>query len=222
MSLTLPVTIERSNRRTIAVQVMPDASVLVKAPVKISEKQIHQFLDENAAWIEGKIKHVQQHVRVMKHTYENGDMFYFLGSQYPLAIGNYKEIAVKDGKLQFPDFLTFRIKKELSDWYIREGKKIITERVEWYTQQMQASFVDLTFSDTKSQWGRCTQDNRLQFNWRLVMAPLLTINYVVVHELAHTFQKNHAASFWSKVRFYNPTYRQQRKWLETHGNSLTL
>jgi predicted metal-dependent hydrolase len=216
-------TLVRSHRKTIALYIHPDGSLVVKAPLLVFQRTIDRFVEEHSAWIEQRLKLVEQRKpKVVTRKYVNGETFLYLGNEYILDIGQYKEIAAKDGKLQFPDFLQFRIKKELTDWYIRQARKIITEQVELYAKEMKASYLDLTFSDTKSQWGRCTHDNRLQFSWRLVMAPMLTLNYVVVHELAHTFQKNHAAGFWGKVRFYNPTYRQQRKWLEVHGHTLIV
>jgi predicted metal-dependent hydrolase len=122
----------------------------------------------------------------------------------------------------FPKAAVFRVQKELTAWYIRQAREIISQQVEFYAKRMNASYTDLTFSDTKSQWGRCTHENKLQFSWRLVMAPLLVINYVVVHELVHTIEKNHSRSFWSKVRFHNPSYRQQIKWLAANGHALKV
>ncbi len=75
---------------------------------------------------------------------------------------------------------------------------------------------------TKSQWGSCTHDNKLQFSWRLIMTPITVLNYVVIHELAHTTQKNHSRAFWDVVRRHCPSYNRQRKWLKEHGNSLVV
>lgn len=212
-------TIIRSHRKTVSLHVLPDATVVVKAPMRASLGFIQQFIDQNKEWIE---KQMHQRAKAPKRKYQDGEDFFYLGKSYVLDIGDYKEITIKGNNLQFPKALEFRIQKELREWYIKQGRKIISEQVEWYAKEMKATYTDLTFSDTRSQWGRCTHDNRLQFSWRLVMAPLLTLNYVVVHELAHTFEKNHSRSFWAKVRLYNPSYRQQIKWLKENGTSLSI
>jgi hypothetical protein len=147
------------------------------------------------------------------------DEILYLGKEYKIKVGNYQAIKIIDDQLLFPIGLQFRINQELEAWLIRQARKIITEQVEYYSRQMKVIYRDLLFSDTKSQWGRCTRENKLQFSWKLVMAPLLTINYVVVHELAHIRQKNHSRAFWSIVRLYNPSYRQQIRWLKNHGQS---
>jgi predicted metal-dependent hydrolase len=54
------------------------------------------------------------------------------------------------------------------------------------------------------------------------MAPLLVVRYVVIHELAHTKEKNHGHAFWNNVRAVNPSYKEQIKWLKTHGNKLVV
>jgi predicted metal-dependent hydrolase len=88
--------------------------------------------------------------------------------------------------------------------------------------KMNATHSGLMFSDTKSKWGTCMHDNRLQFNWRLVMAPRMVLDYVVIHELAHTKEKNHGRNFWAKVRAFTPAYRQHRKWLTDNAHLLTV
>lgn len=207
------VTIERSNRRTVALHIQPDATVLVKAPNRMPQRQIDSFLEEHKEWIGKRLTVVEER---MKHR-RNDDEYFFLGKTLKFTPGNYQEIAVKEDRLLFPVALMFRKEKELTEWYRKQARNIITEQVKLYALQMKAEYREITFSDTKSQWGRCTHDNRLQFSWRLVMAPLLVLNYVVIHELAHTFQKNHTQLFWMKVRNYNPSYRQQIKWLKENG-----
>ncbi|HEX2995662.1 MAG TPA: aminotransferase class V-fold PLP-dependent enzyme, partial [Anaerolineales bacterium] len=46
---------------------------------------------------------------------------------------------------------------------------------------------------------RHTQPGSLNFSWRLILAPLAVVDYVVVHELAHTVHHNHSKRFWKKV-----------------------
>jgi len=156
----------------------------------------------------------------MTKRYIDGEVFEYLGSKYALRVGDYTEIKIRDDKLLFPRALLFRAAKEIENWYIRQAKEIITAEVVRHAKEMRTSFTSITFADTKSQWGRCTADNRLQFSWRLIMAPFLVLRYVVVHELAHTIEKNHSRDFWKKVAQINPSYRQQLKWLRTDGNNL--
>jgi predicted metal-dependent hydrolase len=159
---------------------------------------------------------------VNKKIYQDGEEYLYLGNTVTLTIGKYTEIYVAGGKLLFPDFLQFRLETELKNWFMKQAREIITQSVSIHARRMHVSYTSLSFSDTKSKWGSCTHDNRLQFCWRLVMAPILVINYVVIHELVHIVEKNHSDNFWRKVRLYNPSYKQHIKWLKTHGDMLVI
>ena len=209
----------RSPRRTIALHISREGKLVVRAPKFAPMGMIQKFIEQNAEWIEDHLQKIQRALPRTR-TYQDGEVYFYQGREVILTIGDYKEIAVRGDRLYFPKVLVFRIEKELTDWFIREAKRVITGQVDYYQKQMKVSHNGLTFSDTRSQWGRCTRDNRLQFSWRLIMAPLLTLNYVVVHELTHITYKDHSRDFWARVRYFNPTYRIQQKWLKAHGNSL--
>ncbi len=210
------IILERSNRRTVALHIQPDATVLIKAPNHMPQHQINIFIEEHREWIDKRLALVGKRMKYKKRE----DEYFFLGKTLKLTPGNYRDIAVEEDKLLFPIALLFRKDKEIATWYLAKAREIITGQVATFAKEMKTEYREITFSDTKSQWGRCTHDNRLQFSWRLVMAPLLVINYVVIHELAHTMEKNHTQMFWMKVRNFNPSYRQQIKWLKENGMSL--
>lgn len=217
----MDIIITKSHRRSIAVSVSRDGIVIVKAPRPMPKFLIDRFIQEHREWIEKTQERAKKSSPQKKRMYQDGEIFLYLGREYVFRIGNYTAISIHENDLLFPKALLFRAEKELTSWYIKKAKELITERVSWYGKELGTSYKGtLTFSDTRSQWGRCTQDNRLQFNWRLIMAPIVTINYVVVHELVHTMEKNHSQSFWRKVRAYNPSYRQQIKWLKENGERL--
>lgn len=211
----------RSKRRTISLQITPQGQLLVRAPIRTPISVIQQFIDTNTTWITEHLEKTAKR-KAAAHSYETGEKFLFLGKEVTLIIDTFKDIEIRGDSLHFPHVLTFRIQKELTEWYIRQARQVISGQVEIFAREMHTQYNGLTFSDTRSQWGRCTHDDRLQFSWRLVMAPLLTLNYVVIHELAHTIEKNHSSAFWSIVRAHTPSYRQQIKWLNTYGHSLVI
>ena len=211
------VQITRAHRKTMSMNVLSDGTVQVKAPFFMPKFFINDFIKKHEDWIEERIKSTKKIARSGK--YSENDKFLFLGKEYVLSFGNYPKIEIKDGKLLFPIGLKFRAKKELENFYLRQAKEVIKAQTIHYAQEMNTSFTSISFSDTKSKWGSCTHDNRLQFNWRLIMAPLLVLRYVVIHELAHTIEKNHSHSFWARVRAQNPSYKEQIKWLKINGDT---
>lgn len=216
------IPIIRSNRRSISIQILPGKKVVVKAPHYIPEFIIRRFLKQKSGWIQKQLDRSEVNTPVPKKVYAEGETYWYLGKSYTLKYATVTQITCQGSELLFPQALVFRIQKELHAWYIREAKRIITDSVNENAKYMHAQFKTIRFSDTASKWGSCSPDNRLQFNWRLVMAPMLVIHYVVVHELAHTKEKNHGTQFWELVASVTPSYKQQRKWLKKHGDMLIV
>jgi len=209
----------RSKRSSLSLEINPKAQLVVKAPYYMPMFLINQFIKSKQEWILENIQKVSKRLVKDKH-YVEGEEFMYLGILYPLHIGDFKEIGVSK-TLNFPKFLLFRAQKEMAEWYKKQAKEIITRRVEINAEKMHAHYTYIYFSDTKSKWGTCGPENDLQFNWRLVMAPLVVLDYVVIHELAHTKEKNHGKNFWNIVGKYTPAFKSHRKWLHAHAHLLT-
>ena len=219
--MELSYTLQRSQRRSIAIQVTPMGTIIVKAPYLLPKFLIDQFVHKKASWIHKKIAVATKFPLQIKNTISEGDTYYFLGSPYVVKIGAFQKISCSE-TLNFPRHLLFRGKIELTNWYITKAKHIITERIEYFATRMNTTYRRISYSDTSSKWGSCSPDNALQFNWRLVMAPIIVLDYVVVHELAHTKEKNHGPRFWQIVASQKPAYKHHRAWLKENVNKLQM
>jgi predicted metal-dependent hydrolase len=82
------------------------------------------------------------------------------------------------------------------------------------------SFARIRIGDQRTMWGSCSPTGTLSFNWRLALAPLSVLDYVVVHELCHLRVANHSQRFWALVEERRPRFRVQREWLREHGPEL--
>lgn len=213
--------IVRSQRKSLSLEIRSTGEVIVKAPLHVSDKTIQAFLHEKEEWLVQNIAVVRARMP-QKKMYQEGEIFYFLGKPYSLVYTDELVIHLTEDKLLLPKVMLFRAQKELTNWYLHQAKETISKRVAFHAEKMQTAYTKLLFSDTKSKWGTCFPDNSLQFNWRLIMAPLIVLDYVVIHELAHTTEKNHGDVFWRKVRLYTPAYRQHRKWLEENAQLLVI
>ncbi len=80
----------------------------------------------------------------------------------------------------------------------------------------------IKITSAKKRFGSCSPNGSLNFSWRLMMAPLNIIDYVVVHELVHIEERNHSKNFWNKVRIILPDYKQSEKWLKDNSQLLTI
>ena len=81
---------------------------------------------------------------------------------------------------------------------------------------------EIKVRDQKVRWGSCTTEGKLIFNWRIIMAPISAIDYVIVHELCHLKEASHSAKFWGMVESLQPTYKKWKEWLHINGRQLDL
>lgn len=213
--------IVRSKRKSISIVILPSGAVEVRAPKYIPEFAIKAFVKSKSDWIKERQAYAIKNKPTPKK-FVNGEKFLFIGHEYELLLGPYIHIEIRDSTLLFPLALASRGQITLEKWYIKKAKVVIKNIVDEYSKSLKLPYNGISFSDTSSKWGSCSPDNRLQFNWRLIMAPILVIRYVVIHELVHTVEKNHKTIFWNKVRMKNPSYKNQIKWLKVNGDKLKI
>lgn len=107
-------------------------------------------------------------------------------------------------------------------YYKNKSKVLIRDRLAYFNDFYNFDFNRVFFRDQKTRWGSCSSERNLNFNWRLVLAPLEILDYVVVHELCHLKQMNHSPKFWQLVSEQIPDYKKRRKWLKENHYLLTL
>ena len=108
----------------------------------------------------------------------------------------------------------------LREWYIARAKEKIIPRVKRHAKELGVSFAEAKIVDNRYRWGSCTVNNNVNFNWRLIKAPMYVIDYAIVHELAHLMEANHTPRFWNIVRTQAPKAEQARAWLREFGQLL--
>lgn len=213
--------IERSKRKTIALLVHADTTLTVKAPFLVPTNQIENVVEKKQSWIKRKVREFEQRPRVAIREFVNGEGFLVQGKSYRLKIGSYPSIELGE-YLYFPKSDLDSIRQKLTDWYKQQGLKKIVSRTKWYYKKMGVEYSSIRLSDATKRWGSCGRNNTLSIIWRLIMAPLKIIDYVIVHELSHTDEKNHSMMFWNKVKTVLHDYEKSREWLRNNGNILNL
>lgn len=107
--------------------------------------------------------------------------------------------------------MIFSNREEMVNWYRKQAREILTLRMHHYSRLTGWSFKSMSINSARTRWGSCGPKNSINFSWRLMMAPMDVIDYVVVHELAHTVVKNHSKKFWEVVESVMGDYRERRR-----------
>jgi predicted metal-dependent hydrolase len=103
-----------------------------------------------------------------------------------------------------------QIRDAVQSWLQRQAKRVFEERCQHYVQQLRVSYTRLSLSSAQTRWGSASADGSIRLNWRLIHFAMPTIDYVVVHELAHLREMNHSPKFWDVVRSVVPDYQEAR------------
>lgn len=224
MSLPTIDKIIRSRRKSISLIIEPDGRLVVRAPLRVSSHEIQSLVEGHADWIRARQKialEVCQQSAPKK--YVQGEQFWYLGSLYPLEIlPPTCQVLRFDQCFYMGSNALPRAAEVFTHWYRQQARQVITERVNWYAKQHSFSFQKIRISSARTRWGSCSSRGALSFAWRLVMAPLPVIDYVVVHELSHLRYKNHSKKFWLQVGTILPEYKLQVSWLKANGHLLSL
>lgn len=110
----------------------------------------------------------------------------------------------------------------LEHWFRSMARLLINQRVRVINQTLNLSYNRIFIKGQKTRWGSCSRQKNLNFNWRLVMAPLPVLDYVVAHELLHLAEPNHSKRFWALVEEICPDYKEHRAWLKNNGWRLVI
>ncbi|WP_461570477.1 M48 family metallopeptidase, partial [Thermincola ferriacetica] len=198
----------RSKRKTIALVVTADAKLVVRAPLNTPTDYIKSVVEKKKKWITEKKQAIARRNEVHKEKqFINGEGFMYLGDSYKLEISkDEQQVILKNGRLILPETELSTAGKKIMQWYKNEAKRVIQDRVEYYSQLTGIKFKSVKITDAKRRWGSCGPKGSLNFTWRLVMAPLRVIDYVVVHELAHIEFADHSKEYWVRVRTIMPDF----------------
>ncbi|MGT0070521.1 M48 family metallopeptidase [Helicobacter pylori] len=185
----IPITIQKSKKiKTLSLNITPSLEVILKMPDSCSQARVHAFLKEQKAWLQKTLSAMQKKYSLLhSQTYQN-------------------------------KILVFDEEKNANDYTLTELKKILKtylkQKLPLIAQKMQTSYTHFSVRNNAKVLGSCSYYNRLSFALLLVCTKKEAIDYVIIHELAHTIHKNHSKNFWHCVEIFCPNYRALREHLK--------
>ncbi len=214
----------RSKRKTISIEIRRDGSLYVRAPLKAPYREILKLIDRKADWIISKKEDVQRRIAHKREKqFIDGEEFLFAGIKYKLRLVD------NLGGIKF-DGTNFLLDTNLADvgkdffaaWYKRNAIGVLMPRAEHFSEISGLEYRKIKITSARKRWGSCSTAGNINFSWRLALAPMHIIDYVVAHEIAHLKHHDHSQRFWSLVETMIPDYKIHRRWLRENGHLLDI
>ncbi|MGE5628407.1 MAG: M48 family metallopeptidase [Solirubrobacterales bacterium] len=213
-------TVIRKKRKTLGIRISETGEVLVYAPLKMSFKTIETLVLSKEKWIkESKDKLIR---------YETGHKINFLGKEYNLnnikVFENKTNIELTESKFNvyFGGENPFPPYSEILDCLYRKYKndftKIVIDRISAISDEMGVRPNKVNVKNQRTIWGSCSSTNNISINFKLSLAPIEILDYVILHELCHIIHKNHSRDFWAALETYMPDYKTKRNWLKANSH----
>lgn len=207
----IPYKLNRSKRKTIAVYVR-NGGVEVRAPLKVSKRDIDNFVLSKEKWITDQLMVLgkrQEQRRAFRLDY--GCRVLYCGREYPIVARTGDRAGFDEERFHMPPGLNMeQIKHACIRIYHILARHDLTNKVLDYARQMGVMPTAVKINAAKTRWGSCSGKNSLNFSWQLIMADEDVIDYVIVHELAHIKEHNHSGRFWTVVSGVLPDYRERQ------------
>ena len=216
-----PSEIIRSSRKTLAITIDSFGRLIVRAPLRCSEQRINAFLQEKEGWIVRKIAERKGAGIELPPENLHGYSFMLLGKKCKIAVVDTPKVGYdrENGVVYLP---TKNPKERLVNWLKDNAKRIFTQVAFDTAKRMGVTYQSVGVTSARGRWGSCSGKNAIHFSFRLIYAPKDVIEYVVVHELAHTKHHDHSKAFWAEVAKFVPDWKQKRAWLKTHGGLMEV
>ncbi len=223
----IPIKVEKKKIKNLHLYVKPPyGDVLLTAPKYVSDRDIEEFISERADWIIANVKKIQSNPVTPDPTYETGDVISVWGELYKLNVledTRYSLTLNDDGTATLivrADSTVDQREAFMLKWYrdqLSERVDILLPQWEEYTGLKSNGWQS---KNMKSRWGTCnTKTNKIWLNVRLAEHPVECLEYVILHELAHTKVPNHGADFKAILNTYMPNWKEVKKILNNKGDN---
>ena len=182
-----------------------------------------ELLKENATWVlDKKSEYDAYREQIPDREFEDGAVFPYLGEDHTIVVEQCSSSEVGDRVLRLAKHHVEEtsVKRALETLYRRKAREVFEARADAYAAEMGVEYNKIEVRNQRTKWGSCSTTGTLGLNWRLMMAPVEIVEYVVIHELAHLREPNHSDAFWSLMADYDSNYKEHARWLENNSTQL--
>lgn len=242
--MSYKIQITRSMRKSIALKVDKVWNIIIKAPFFVTKGAINSFIDNHTDWIEKRRDELKNRIplnfecgdeimflwekcrikKISKNKLEEKNSLNICKGLKTLVVvwvskkNSYylnENIFFEDNIFYInEDFNKDKVQKIIKEFYKKEAKEYIVQRTKYFIGKYSLKVNSIKIGSAKTRWWTCSSKKDIRFTYLLMSAPLLSIDYVIVHELAHLKEMNHSKAFWSEVERMISDYKVHKVWFK--------
>ena len=168
---------------------------VLSVPKYCLKKQALKFLQENEVWIINMLAKLPQ-----KSDFYIGEEISFFGEKYTIFHdAKHKGTCFENKMLKVGGDELF-LHRRVKDFLKKQAMEKLAESSLEKAKKIGVSISSVSIKDTKSRWGSCSTKGNINYNWRIILAPINVIEYLVCHEVCHLKHPNHSSDFWDEVK----------------------
>jgi hypothetical protein len=212
-------TSERARR--LAVRVLPGGLVEIVVPRGTRPRVIEQFVTRHRTWIDRKLAQYRPLDRAAAERLPERIQFAANGESFDVQYADAPGVLrlTVDGRtirMSGQRARSIVMRHALQRFAMRQAHLIFSPWLAGLSLATGLSFERLQIRRQRTRWGSCSRNGTISLNVCLLFQPPDVVNYLLVHELAHTRHMNHSARFWDLVGRIEPRWRVLDAEL-THG-----
>lgn len=221
------ISLRRSSRaRMIRLKVDHKEGIVVVVPTHLPEKFAIDFVARKKGWIKKSLARQAELKR--RHTIFT-ETSEFQTRNHTLCVQKHSKATIKttvSGKeirVLYPDFADIKdervqkaIRRAIEETWRIEAKRYLPYHTQELALQHGFNYNRVQVKKAGTRWGSCSAANNINLNIQLMRLPDPLIDYVILHELVHTVQKNHQSSFWNLLETILPGAKKLDKQLNNY------
>lgn len=225
--------VESRKRKHLNIAVS-DGEVTLTIPFATQPEVYEPLLRTKASWILKQLADYDElELSNRELQFRSGEKLPYLGRYYRLYVtrSNVFSSTLHFSKGRFEA----TVPKELSvaeqrdqlfplytQWIQEKGQSFAEKRIKRFVQRLGQAPNGIAVRHMEKRWGSCTPQQKILLNWRIFLAPVTMVDYVLAHEVAHLKEMNHTHAYWETLRMLIPDYEERKEWLRINGSQLYI
>ena len=222
----IPVELERKPIKNIYLRVVPPTgTVHMSAPKRATIEELSRFVAKHTAWIEERQAKIAAPPPPSARRFLSGERVYLWGVPLELVVkfGRGCNVVLRDGswlilslKAQETESSPAAREALLNEWYRRELSRVVPPLLARAESIVGKRAAEWHIKNMKTKWGTCNIcAHRIWLSLHLAKYPLPCLEYIIIHELTHLWERYHNAHFKSLMDRFCPDWRERKKLVDT-------